>query len=72
MAKGKIIVPPKKSIAKNIKNIIKNGPRIQPSTTLSKGKLLSFVKNVQKSSNPAPSQNQRGKILSKASKDLTR
>ena len=65
-------IPPKGNTAKNIKKIVQQGPKTQPSQTLSKGQTQSFVQHVQKSRVPTPSQNQRGKIKSIDSKDLTR
>jgi hypothetical protein len=72
MAKGRIIIPPKKNIGKTIKSIVKKGPKMPQKQVLSKAKSQSFVQQVQKSQVPKPSQNQRGKVKSTDSKDLTR
>ena len=72
MAKGRIVIPPKKNIGKTIKKIVKEGPKVQPVQTKAKGKSQNFVQQVQKSKIPTPSQNQRGRILSKDSRDLTK
>lgn len=72
MAKGRIIIPPKKNVSKTVKSIVKQGPNSSQKQVLSKAKSQSFVKQVQASQVPKPSQNQRGRIKSSGPKDLTR
>ncbi len=72
MAKGKIVIPPRKNIGKTVKSIVKEGPQTPQKQVISKGKSQSFVQQVQKSRIPTPTQNQRGKIKSIDSKDLTK
>lgn len=65
-------MPPRKNIGKTVKAIISQGPKLQPQATLAKGKAQSFVQHVQRARTPTPPQNQRGRVLNKDSRDLTR
>lgn len=72
MAKGRIIIPPKRSIRETVKLLVKQGPKTPEKEVLAKAKSKRFVQQVQKSRVPKPSQNQRGKVKSTDAKDLTR
>lgn len=71
MAK-KIIIPPKKSMRKQIESIVRKGPKIQSQAILAKGASQSNTASVQRSRVPNPSENQRGRILSRDERSLTR
>lgn len=72
MAKGRIVIPPRKSIKKNIKQIIKRGPAMPRRQPLVQGPAKSHAHQVQLSRIPRPSENQRGRVKSINPKDLTR
>lgn len=71
MAK-KIIIPPKKNLRKQIESIVRKGPRIRAQAVTTKGPSPSYAISVQRSRVPNPSANQRGRILSRSERDLTR
>ncbi|MCI5091185.1 hypothetical protein [Phaeodactylibacter sp.] len=71
MAK-KIIIPPKKNMRKQIESTVRRGPKIQSQAILAKGASQSYTAGVQRSRVPNPSENQRGRILSRDERSLTR
>jgi hypothetical protein len=72
MAKGKVSLPPRKSIGSTINKIQSQGPKAPSAQVMSRGAKQSFVQHVQRSKIPTPTQNQRGRIMTTNSRDLTR
>lgn len=72
MAKGRVVIPPRRNIGKTVKAIVNRGPSKPQVTTLARGKAQSMVQKVQQSRVPTPSQNQRGRVSSRDSRDLIR
>jgi hypothetical protein len=72
MAKGRIVIPPRRNIGKTVKAIVNRGPIKSPQPIMAKGKTQNKVQQIQQSRIPTPSQNQRGRIRSKDERDLTR
>lgn len=71
MAK-KIIIPPKKNLRKQIESVVRKGPQNGNQAITVKGPSPSYATTVQRSRVPNPSANQRGRILSRSERDLTR
>lgn len=69
---AKRTIPPKGTTTKNIKKIVKQGPKTQANQTLRKGPSQSHVARVIASKQSTPSQNQRGKIKGINDRELTR